>query len=76
MKQIAAAISQFSQSDIQKVESEGKYQLNIEGNEIILELEELEISSQDIPGWLVASTNRVTVALDVAVQEWASVTVT
>jgi isoleucyl-tRNA synthetase len=69
MKQIAAAVSQFSQSDIQKIEKEGKYLLNIEGNEIILEREELEINSQDIPGWLVASNNRITVALDVTVTE-------
>jgi len=69
MKQVAAAVAQFSQMDIRKVEAEGKIQVEIEGNEITLELEELEINSQDIPGWLVASNNRITVALDVTVTE-------
>jgi isoleucyl-tRNA synthetase len=69
MKQVAAAINNFSQADIRKVEADGKFAINIEGNEIVLELEELEIASQDIPGWLVASNGRITVALDVTVTE-------
>lgn len=69
MKQIAAEVAKFSQADIRKVESEGTFQLSIEGNQITLERDEFEISSQDIPGWLVASNNRVTVALDVTVTE-------
>jgi isoleucyl-tRNA synthetase len=69
MKQIASEVAKFSQADIRKVESEGSYQLNIEGNQITLERDEFEISSQDIPGWLVAANNRITVALDVTVTE-------
>jgi len=69
MKQIAEAISQFSQNDIRKIESEGIYNLSINGQEIPIELSEVEISSQDIPGWLVASNNKITVALDVTVTE-------
>jgi isoleucyl-tRNA synthetase len=69
MKQIADAVGKFTQADIRKVEKEGNYQLIIDGHEIFLNLEEFEISSQDVPGWLVASNNRITVALDVTVTE-------
>ncbi|MFN8256672.1 MAG: isoleucine--tRNA ligase [Bacteroidales bacterium] len=69
MKPIADAISKFSQSDIRKIETEGVYQLNIENQVIEVELSEVEISSQDIPGWLVASNGKLTVALDVTITE-------
>jgi isoleucyl-tRNA synthetase len=69
MKQIAAAVNQFSQEDIKKIEKDSEYKLAVEGQEIVILLEEVEISSQDIPGWLVASNNKLTVALDVTVTE-------
>jgi isoleucyl-tRNA synthetase len=69
MKQIAASVNQFSQSDIKQIEKEGEYKLAIDGQEVIILLEEVEISSQDIPGWLVASNNKLTVALDVTVTD-------
>jgi len=69
MKQVAEAISKFDQNDIRKIESEGTYHLSINGELVAIELSEVEINSQDIPGWLVASNNKITVALDVTVTE-------
>lgn len=69
MKQIASAINQFGQDDIKKIEAEGNYVLNVDGQEVVIESNEVEISSQDIPGWLVATNNKLTVALDVTVTD-------
>lgn len=69
MKAIAAAITAFSQDDIAKMESEGKYVLNIEGSEIEIALTDVEIITQDIPGWVVANEDALTVALDTTITE-------
>lgn len=69
MKQIAGAIKDFSQDDIKTIEKEGEFKFDIEGQEVTILLDEVEISSQDIPGWLVASNGKLTVALDVTVTE-------
>ena len=69
MKSIAKAISEFSQSDIAKIEIEGKYTLNIEGKEIELALTDVEITTKDIEGWVVANEGNLTVALDVTITE-------
>jgi isoleucyl-tRNA synthetase len=69
MKKIAQAVGMFSQEDIQKIEREGEISLEIENKSIILQLEEVEISSEDIEGWLVASAGGLTVALDVTINE-------
>jgi isoleucyl-tRNA synthetase len=63
MKAVAAAISQFEQADIASIEKDGKFRLKIEGNPEIL-IEEVEISTEDIPGLLVANEGKYTVALD------------
>jgi isoleucyl-tRNA synthetase len=63
MKAVAAAISQFEQADIASIEKDGKFRLEIEGNPEIL-IEEVEISTEDIPGLLVANEGKYTVALD------------
>ena len=55
------------QKDINKIEKEGKIAIEINGENIILCLEEVEISSQDIEGWLVANQGNLTVALDVTI---------
>ncbi|MBO72361.1 MAG: isoleucine--tRNA ligase [Flavobacteriales bacterium] len=68
MKAVAAAIAQFDQATISTIEREGKIALNIEGNPEIL-LEEVEISTEDIPGLLVASEGKYTVALDITITE-------
>ncbi|OQY00780.1 MAG: isoleucine--tRNA ligase, partial [Bacteroidetes bacterium 4572_117] len=69
MKQISALINQFEQDDIRKLETEGKYILKLSDQEIEINLDEVDISSEDIPGWLVASNNKLTVALDIDVTE-------
>ena len=53
MKQIAGAVAKFNQDDIQKLEERGAYQLEIDGQEIILTMDDVDISTEDIPGWLV-----------------------
>ncbi|MBT8264693.1 MAG: isoleucine--tRNA ligase, partial [Muriicola sp.] len=69
MKLIAQAVGKLSQEDIQKIEREGKISLEIENKSIILQLQEVEIASQDIEGWFVASSGGLTVALDVTIND-------
>ena len=69
MKAIAAAITAFSQDDIAKIESEGRFVLNIEGSEIEIALTDVEIITQDIPGWVVANEDALTVALDTTITD-------
>ncbi|MDR0661269.1 MAG: isoleucine--tRNA ligase [Prevotellaceae bacterium] len=69
MKEIAAAINNFTQQDIAQLEREEKYILKLDSGEIILGLEDVEISSEDIPGWLVATEGRLTIALDITITE-------
>jgi len=69
MKSISTAISAMNQQDIADLEKTGKFQLNIpEGLTEIL-ISDVEILSEDIPGWLVANESKFTVALDVTVTE-------
>ena len=67
MKQIAAAINAFSQEDIRQIEQSGRISLGIEGEAVDLSLDDVEIFSEDIPGWLVANEGNVTVALDIGI---------
>lgn len=69
MKAIAAEVNKFVQEQIAEIEQTGIYNLEIEGEKIQLSMEDVEISSQDIPGWLVASEGKLTVALDVTISE-------
>jgi len=69
MKQIAQAVAKFDQEDIQEIEQKGEINLEIENKIINLQLSDVEIASQDIEGWLVASTGPLTVALDVSINE-------
>ncbi|MEO1012210.1 MAG: isoleucine--tRNA ligase [Bacteroidota bacterium] len=69
MKKIAQAIGNLGQDDIQKIEQEGEISLDIENKSIKLQLQDVEISSQDIEGWLVASSGSLTVALDVSIDQ-------
>jgi len=69
MKEIAAAINRLGQEDIQKIEQEGEITLHLENKNINLQLSDVEITSQDIEGWLVASSGALTVALDVTIDE-------
>jgi isoleucyl-tRNA synthetase len=67
MKAVSAAIAAFTQEQIAQFEKEGEYSLLVEGEPVILQITEVEISSEDIPGWTVASKGRLTVALDITV---------
>ncbi|HVU57963.1 MAG TPA: DUF5915 domain-containing protein, partial [Puia sp.] len=67
MKAVSAALGAFSQEDIVKLEKEGIYTLLIENEPLILKINEVEIASEDIPGWVVAGKDTLTVALDVTV---------
>jgi len=69
MRFVVAALQGWSATEINQIEREGHYLLSVEGEEIDLLLEEVLISSQDIPGWSVASDQGVTVALDVTLTE-------
>jgi isoleucyl-tRNA synthetase len=69
MKQVVAAIQKFDADDIQKIEEKGVLDLEINRKSINLQLTDVEISSQDIEGWLVANQGAVTVALDVTITE-------
>lgn len=69
MKNISAAIAGLTQDDINKFDSEGNYLLVIEGQEVQLTIDDVEIISKDIPGCLVANEGRLTVALDVTLTD-------
>ena len=66
---IAKEIQGFSAAQISQLDKEGSLSIVISGNSIILSLEEVEISSQDIEGWLVANSNGITVALDITISD-------
>jgi len=67
MKQIAAAVAGFSQEDIVRIETEGHYMLHIEDQEIDVLGSDVEIITEDIPGWVVANQGSTTVALDITI---------
>ncbi len=67
MKAVTAALQNFTQEDISSLEKEGNYTLLIDSEPLILQVNEVEISSEDIPGWMVATKDSLTVALDVTV---------
>ena len=69
MKLVATAIEQLNSEDIHKIEQKGAIELEINGKSITLNLDDVEISSQDIEGWLVANQGSVTVALDITVSD-------
>lgn len=69
MKQISQHILNFSQEDISEFEEKQQYTLKLEDQTIILSLEDVEILSEDIPGWLVANEGKITVALDITITD-------
>jgi isoleucyl-tRNA synthetase len=69
MKSIAEIVNQFNQEDIFKIEQEGKYLIILNGDTIEITLADVEISSEDIPGWLVATQGNHTVALDISLTD-------
>jgi isoleucyl-tRNA synthetase len=69
MKPITSAINQMTREEINKFEKEGSFTIVIDSQSIMLGPEDLEILSEDIPGWLVASDGNITVALDITVTD-------
>ncbi len=69
MKSIAAIIGKFTNEDIQIIEKTGEINIALDVIEITLTREDVEISFEDIPGWLVASDTSVTVALDINITD-------
>ena len=67
MKTIAAQISAFTQQQIAELEKSGNYAIETANKTFVISLEDVEILSEDIPGWLVANAGHVTVALDVTI---------
>ncbi|RXR24240.1 isoleucine--tRNA ligase [Flavobacterium stagni] len=66
---ISKAIQDFSQEQINAIDANGELVIEISGNTITLTTQDVEITSQDIPGWLVANANGITVALDITLTE-------
>nr|WP_278577665.1 isoleucine--tRNA ligase [Bacteroides intestinalis] len=69
MKAVAAAVAEMSQEAITELEKHGSYTLQLDGVDVVVEAADVEIFSEDIPGWLVANEGKLTVALDVTVTE-------
>ena len=69
MKQVAAAVTTMSQEQIAELETNGKLTLDLNGTPAEIEAGEVEIFSEDIPGWVVANEGTLTVALDTVVTD-------
>jgi len=67
MKSVAAAIAQFDSNQINELQKEGSIAIVLENQTINIEISDVEISTEDIPGWLVANEGSYTVALDVSI---------
>ena len=65
MKGIAAQMAELSQEDIKKLETSGSLELTVEGQQAVVDVADVEIISEDIPGWLVSNEGNLTVALEV-----------
>ena len=69
MKQIAALVATFTQEQIAAVENDAETILNIDGEQVVTTVADYEITSEDMPGWLVASEGKLTVALDITITD-------
>ena len=69
MKTVAGLLSQFTQDQIRLLEKDGQFNLPVDGEDLILQASDVEITSEYIPGWMVASKGQLTVALDVTITE-------
>ena len=69
MKQIAAELQALSQENIAHFEENGRFTFEIEGQTVEIAVDDVEIISEDIPGWLVANTGNLTVALDITITD-------
>ncbi|WP_346862450.1 isoleucine--tRNA ligase [uncultured Draconibacterium sp.] len=69
MKQIAGAVNQMGQDEISAFESAGEYEITAGDEKVLITLEDVEIQTEDIPGWTVATEGQMTIALDIDVTE-------
>ncbi|ANH82981.1 isoleucine--tRNA ligase [Niabella ginsenosidivorans] len=69
MKAVSNALADFGQEDISNLEKNGQTELDIDGEKITIQSNEVDISSEDIPGWTVANKGALTVALDITITE-------
>jgi len=69
MKEIAAAVGALSQDEISSIERNGQITLPLPSGEVLVELADVEIATEDMPGWLVANEGALTIALDIEVSE-------
>ncbi len=69
MKDVAALIAALNQDEIRALEKSGQFPVTLGGETLTLTLEDVEIASEDIPGWIVASEDGLTVALDVTITD-------
>tara|TARA_Y100001960_G_scaffold314515_1_gene378817 strand:+ start:168 stop:716 length:549 start_codon:yes stop_codon:yes gene_type:complete len=69
MKHVVAAVNQLEAADIAQIERDGELNVEVNGKMTTLQLDDVEITSEDIEGWLVASNAGLTVALDVTINE-------
>lgn len=67
MKAVSNAVSAMTQGEINTLESEGKILLSVEGNPTLIERGDVEVISEDVPGWTVANEGSLTVALDLEI---------
>ncbi|HBA12664.1 MAG TPA: isoleucine--tRNA ligase, partial [Bacteroidales bacterium] len=69
MKSLSAAVQNMSQADVARLERDGSFTFNLDGTPAAIDVSEVDIYSEDIPGWVVANEGILTVALDVTVTE-------
>lgn len=69
MKAVAGAVAEMSQEAISQLEKDNKYTLDLNGESAVIETSDVEIYSEDIPGWLVTNEGKLTVALEVTITD-------
>ncbi|MBQ7510855.1 MAG: isoleucine--tRNA ligase [Prevotella sp.] len=69
MKAVAAAVDALSQEQIALLENDGTIAINVDGQDLIVEVSDVDIISEDIPGWLVGNEGNLTVALDITLTD-------
>ncbi len=67
MKQVAAQIASFTQDDIAELENTGYYEFDVDDTKVAIGIDDVEIVTEDIPGWVVSALDSLTVALDVTI---------
>lgn len=67
MKSVSNVVTEMSQSQISELETKGQLKLNVEGQDVTIEITDVDIMSQDIPGWSVSNEGTTTVALDITI---------